>query len=314
MSLKQRLPYFDQTTALLAAGLLLFLVLTSKAGTNSDALAIFNSVLSYGLPLVLVALGESFVISLGDIDLSPSGLICLSGMGLVTLNAIDCPAPLAFLVLFVFALGIGALQGYLIAYRAVSPLVLTLGTTFLLMGVAMLLAVILQEKGIPCTLPRSYLPRPLSWHMPWLFIIAVPACWWRFHTLKGLQHLAVGMKRSSARLAPLPVCRLRLAGFIAASLCSVLGACMLISYQNGGCGSSDGQFYELYGIAAAVIGGTSIVGGVLSPLNVVLASLLISAIRFYLLARFPGEWHGLVFGVLLIAIAVVPSPRARAIT
>lgn len=313
--------------------------------TASDSLPHILGAISKALPLIPLVLGAAWVISGGDIDLSPAGMFGASGMIVLWLCSIGVASYLAFLAAFLLAFAVGALHGYLVAFHKVSALVLTLGTSFVLLGIATILAVSLHSRAekwrfeqisnlsigklpnstkiapqkpgikdspITLTLPRKLQPSVLRNSFPWAISLLGIAMYIRHRTRYGLKHLAVGFDRTAAMLAGLSVERIRFAALCASSLLSFLSATLyMVAYQDGGWNATSGIGMEMTAIAAAVIGGTKITGGVFQPVNAALGIILWGALTRFCLAVpwVAPEQQKLGFGILLVIVAAIDRKR-----
>ncbi len=308
----------DYRSGWLLVGCLCCLVCDLAVAPQPNIIGISWSVVRLSLPLMAVALGSAIVIAVGDIDLSPAGLISLLGVVLLVCASSGIPAWAAMVIVILIAVTVGLAHGLAVSKLGVPPLVLTLGSSFCLLGVATIVMVALQRSAsrgasstVTLVLPGSYVH---SWFsMGWVWVLA-PLTFisvWRHASHDGLRHLAVGSDRQAASLAAIPVPAIRMRAFIYSSALVSLGTLLLLHYQGGGWTARAGLGYELKGIAAAVIGGARISGGSLKPINVAFASLLLVAIESTTITAswITAEMQGAIIGALVVIAAVIDRTR-----
>ena len=228
--------------------------LTEKNITNVLRQVSYNGV---------IAVGMTFVIITGNIDLSVGGVV-----GLAAIVACDFahPGEYPLIVPILVALGIGALVGLVngigIAYGHVPAFIMTLGTNTILRGVIML-----YNNGKPVldlseqyqAIGSGYLGRiPI----PVIILIAVLLLGWFIlnKTRFGRHVLAVGGNEQAARVSGINTQLVKITVYIMSGLFSAIAGMIISARVNAG-SPTLGTGYENDAIAAAVIGGTSMMGG-----------------------------------------------------
>jgi simple sugar transport system permease protein len=258
--------------------------------------------------LGIAALGMTFVILSGGIDLSVGGMVGLVSMVLAHLIEKYSVHPLASIPL-VLALGagFGAAMGGIIQYYGLPPFLVTLAGMFLARG----LAYILKLESIPInhfldplvsTLrvplgPRLEIPATALIFVAVFVVALLIAHFTRF----GRHVYAIGGNESSALLMGLPVAQTKVAVYASSGFCSALAGVVYTFYTFSG-NPNAGSGLELDAIAAVVIGGTLLSGGV-GYLAGTLAGVLIfgiiqTAIIFQ--GRLSSWWTRIVIGLLLL--------------
>src|SRR5438093_4522348 len=254
------------------------------------------------------------VILTGGIDLSVGSLLglCAILFGKLWRDA-GAPIPVAA----VCTLGLGALAGgfnaLLIAGLRLPPLIVTLGTYSLFRGIAEAIS-----SGVDTftDFPAAFLhlgqERTLG--LPaqvWLFFVVAAGIWLLVHrTTFGRSFRAIGFAPEGARYAGIPVERRVAMVYVLAGLTAALAA-IIYTARLGQAKADAGTGYELFAITAAVLGGTSIFGGVGSVHGTLLGVAAIAVLSNGLVhARQPREVAGMLTGGLLIlalSSSVVPK-------
>lgn len=227
---------------------------------NSDN--VFN-VLRQASILGMVALGQTLVLLVAGIDLSVGAVI---GVTVVTLAEFSQGGTLALVpaiaTVLVISAAIGALNGLLVTVRNVPPFITTLGMAVLVDG-----ARLAYTRGVPSgNIPSSIRPLGLSGFsvIPYAFLLwlALSVLLWLVlnRTTYGRRIYATGTNREAARLAGVSVDRVVWSAYVICSVFAGLGGLVLSAYV-GYVDRYLGVGFDLDSIAAAVVGGTSFVGG-----------------------------------------------------
>lgn len=242
--------------------LILLIVLMSIFAPNFNRVDnLLNIARSISVNAILAA-GLTFVILTGGIDLSVGSIVAVSGVVAVIAAIAGVPAPVAVVIGMAVGGACGLVNGVLIAYLALAPFIVTLGTMTFLRGLAYTIT-----NGQPIVssdlnfkdLGNGYLlgiPVPVI-AMGAVFLVA----WFVLERTRYGRHVyAVGGNAQAARLAGVQVNRIILSVYVVAGICAglagVIFAARVISAQ-----PTAGTGYELDAIAAVVLGGTSLVGG-----------------------------------------------------
>jgi len=152
--------------------------------------------------------------------------------------------------------------------------------------------------------------------VPWVIpiVLAVLAAWTVLlqRTRYGRYVYAIGGNPEASRRAGINLSLIRTTGFMLCSFTAGIGMILYASYLNGMSNNVQGGQYVLYAVAAAVIGGTSLMGGRGKPLHGVLGGLVIGAIYngMYLLGL-SFEWQYIVTGLVLLAAIIIDAVSRR---
>lgn len=292
---------------------------------------IYTTFLSTLPPLILLAVGLTFIIGAGEIDLSFPAVIGFSGFVFAVLfkeyrlGWIAVAAGLAAGVL------VGLINGVLIAKIGLPSFIATLGTQFLWFGMATVLSggkSYALRGADESTVWQAIVGRPLDgvdgppwlWQLPmqalWTAVIVV-ALWFLLNRHRFGEHtLFIGDSNDVSRVVGIHVDREKIKIFTLMGLLAGTAAIML-TLENKNYFGNQGQGYLLTAIASVLIGGTSIFGGRATIIGTVFGCLIIGMIEAGLVASgLTGAWvrtiQGLVFLVAIILYLIMEEPQRRA--
>lgn len=264
--------------------------------------------------IAIVAIGSSFVIFAGGIDLSPGSMIALLTM-VFALTVKLGGQPLAVGVLVVLALGVllGAVNGVLTAYLRIPSFITTLAALSAFRGVAFMF-----NKGSPIfslspELERLFYGKLLHVPLPLYYVVLLYAAafWFLRNTAPGRAIYAVGGSPAASRLSGIDVRRTQLLAFVVAGLTAGIGAVLMAARLNSG-SPNYGVGMELSAIAAAVIGGASLAGGRGNIVNTVLGALTIVIVQNGLnLNAVPTSAQNVVVGAIVVLAVGIDMWRAE---
>jgi len=253
------------------------------------------------LPLVLVALGQFFVILVNGVDLSLGPVMSVAG-AIAALGFSTSPYGAVLLALAASAAG-GLANGILVVTFRLPPILATLATMSIFQGIAL---VILPSPGgdVPGDLTSFFTsggpalaPVPLI-----LLVIALLVTTWVMTTTFGLWLRAIGGDEPAARSSGLPVAAVKVGAYVLAAVLAGLGGLYLaIATANGS--PTIGDSFILLSIAAVVLGGVSIVGGRGAPLGVIMGALILTIIgRLLYFANLSSFYQSLINGLILVGV------------
>ncbi|SAK83002.1 inner membrane ABC transporter permease YjfF [Caballeronia temeraria] len=303
----------------LAATVTLFIaisVLGSVMYTGFFSLQVFLNLLIDNAFLIVVAVGETFVILSGGIDLSVGSVIALTTMVSAALVEKAGWHPLIVIPL-VLAMGtaFGTLMGWLIARFRLQPFIVTLAGMFLARGLCYLISIdsisitdpwyaAVSQIRIPVTSGAS-----LSLGAVIALVVLAGAVFVAHYTPFGRTIYAVGGNPHSALLMGLPVNAATIGAYALSGFCSALGGVLFTFYMLSGYGLH-AMGLELDAIASVVIGGTLLTGGVGYVIGTLFGVLLLGIIQT--LISFDGSlsswWTKIAVGALLLVFCL--SQRA----
>jgi rhamnose transport system permease protein len=273
-------------------------------------LAVFND---YSI-LIILALGQMVVILTRSIDLSMASNLAFTGMAVAMTNAAFPGVPVALLVVMALLIGaaLGALNGALVWKLGIPAIVVTLGTltiyrgaTFVLSGGAWVNADAMTP-GFVALQRASLLGLPvLSW-----FAVAAIALFWltMTRTALGRSFYAAGVNPTASVYAGIDVGRTKFLAFIVSG--AVAGLCGYLWVSRYVIASTEvANGYELQIIAACVIGGVSIAGGIGTVAGAVLGALFLGVIGSALPVVGVSPFWQLAISGAAILVAVVLNAR-----
>ena len=272
------------------------------------------------IPLILIgAMGQMLVLVARHVDRSIGSSQALAAIivGMMFKFLPGVPWPVGFVVAIGIGAGLGFINGALITLFRLPAIIVTLGTLNLYRGLTFIIS---DAKQID----RQYVPSALKAMstgagVPWIIVIALGvallAYWFANHTRVGRQVFALGSNPTAAPLRGIRVNAVTLMVFSISGALAGLSGIMYASRWGFVNPSNTGAGFEFQVIAAVVIGGVSINGGVGSVLGVILGVLLLGCVSAALpLLGIPGTAQSAIYGaVIIIALLIDRSVRQRGI-
>jgi len=315
-SLKRIFERFPFLPALII--LVVLLALNGIFEPNSLSYRALTGLVSTYLALMLLSVAQTYVVYAADIDLSIGAILSLVNVSVIVLMQYLGSSPLAIVAAcaagILVGLTCGIVNGIVVAGLRLQPIVATFATSILFTGMALY---VLPVAGMPAPTVywRTYGGR--FFDIPFVLYVVVAVgiilsliAYSRLVT----QLLSVGDGQQAAFQTGLPVTMIRIRGY---ALCGVFAALAALCVT-GDTASGDplvGGKMTLYSVAAVVLGGTALSGGVGSVIGSVLGALtigLINSLVFFV--GTPSEWQNLVQGLailLALMVGVFVSRRAR---
>jgi len=263
----------------------------------------------------IVAIGMTFVILTGGIDLSVGSLAGLTGV-LLGLVLRHFPIPIAVALAVLSGAGIGLFSGLLIAYFDLAAFVVTLGVMAIGRSLAYIFSGQTSISDIPAGLNDLVYTTVLGVQTNVLTLLALYALAWLYLTFTkgGRTIYAVGSNREAARTAGLSVLFYSVLPYVVSGALSAVAA-TLMSAQILSIDPLAGTGLELDAIAAVVIGGASLYGGRGTIIGTLIGVFIMVMIRNGLnLLGVSPFWQGSAIGGIIIAAVLAErllSPRAR---
>jgi galactofuranose transport system permease protein len=276
------------------------------------------SVLADDAKYALVALGMCFVIMTGGIDLSVGSVAALGGVVAVQASGAGLVPALAAAV--AVGAAVGLLNGVLVARYRLAPFLVTLATLLIARGLALYLAdsrsaVADADSGFTAFGGWQFLGIPVSfWLVAALFAVGAAAL---HGTDFGRNVLATGGNEDAARLMGLPVDRTKVAVYVlSGALAGTAGA--FLGAQTGSVDAAAGQGWELTAIAAVVVGGTLLTGGIGSVLGTLVGVLLLQLIFNLIIfensrggVQISAYWESVIRGAFLLVVVLLQVRLTR---
>lgn len=285
----------------------------------------------------IVAVGMTFVITAGGIDLSVGSLVALvGGLGLMAMNSLvehDATAASARVagmgVMVVGAGLLGLVNGLVITRCRLAPFIATLATMAIFRSGIVSLAqggqIRTGVEGFAAVaagglrLPTTFADAPVVLHTPILVFVGIALAGWLVlnKTTLGVGVRALGDNPAAARYAGVRTDAVAIAAYAIAGLCCGVSAMLNASRMSSVSSATAGLYYELDAIAAVVIGGTSLRGGQGRILGTVVGVLLLQVVgnilnRLDVNPNLQGMVKGfIILGAVLIQRVVAPSSDRR---
>lgn len=274
-----------------------------------------TNVLRQGSVYAIMAVGMSFAIMIGGIDLSQGSVLAVVSV-VVALVMKGNPGSMILAILVGLLIGsvIGLLNGYLIGYLDVPPFIATLGTQYGMRGLALIItnAAPVDANYAPFRVLGTgyFLGIPLPVYM--FLIIAIIGQFMLSKTTTGRSILAVGSNAEASRLSGINVRKIKVIAHMLSGLAVALAAIMYVS-RLGAAQPTAGIGYESEAVCATVIGGTSIVGGEGSIIGSAIGAIIVQILRNgMVLLSVSTYWQQLIIGVVLIVAVVFDVARKKA--
>jgi ribose transport system permease protein len=263
--------------------------------------------------VAIVALGVFFVILTSGIDLSVGSTIGLSGFMCGLAMAAGVPPALAVAIGLCTGALVGAVNGAIVSFVGVTPFIVTLG----MLGVARGVVLVIKKGDSVRDIPRSFIEVGngslfgLSSPVIVLLVLAVAAHVLLRHTPFGRRVYAIGGNEEATALSGINTRKVKFYTYvICGALASVTGMLYVARFQTAQADAGRGM--ELDAIAAAVIGGTSLMGGEGSVVGVLIGAMIMGVIRNGLvLMQVSSYWQELIIGSIIVLAAILDIVRSR---
>lgn len=274
----------------------------------------------------IIALGVTQVIITAGIDLSSGPLVAATAMIAMSFAqvaevngfpnpkaifgpwAMDLPVIVPVVVGLSFGAFIGAVNGTFIAFFRIPPFIATLGMFLVCRGIALW-----WSGGNPISFPTEGYAWIGSGMMPvvWFVLLAIIFQLIMSFTVYGKHTYAIGSNEEAARMSGINVKRHKVLVYMIASMLAAFAG-IVLSSKAVTAQAGMGEFYELFAIAMAVIGGISLTGGRGSIIGTVLGAMVIGVIRSgFTYIKLDGSYQLMAMGAIIIAAVVLDQYRQR---
>lgn len=281
--------------------LILIIVIMGCLNPNTLSLNYIANKIDSSFTLVLVAIGQTFVLLTGGFDLSVGGVICITNC-LTAAYMKDSPGNMVMWVVICLVLGlaIGCFNGYIVEKTKLQPFIVTLATQSVCMGTALL---ILKVDGgnVPFTYVAALMSRFGPIPLTLILIIVMLLIWVYFkHTKTCMNIYAIGSNKNSANLNGIPVLKTTVIAYAISGGFAALSGIFRTAAVSSGSPTAGGDFV-MTSISAAVIGGTALTGGAGGIVGTIVGAFALRYITDLLVfMKVSSYWSSLVQGVLLI--------------
>ena len=277
----------------------------------------------------LLAVGMTFVVLTGGIDLSVGSIAGLSGIAAgylltqgIAFGGVAHYPPVAIVVLLSICvcLVVGGLNGWLVTRAGVAPFIATLGTLYIARGTALLISNGKTFPDLGDTAGRggtgfSAFGQRFVLHIPtpvWMMMAVFAIAWiLAAKTPFGRHVYAIGGNERAARLAGIRVGQVTLLTYLFSSACAGLVG-LIIASQLEAAHPATGESFELNAIAAVVLGGTSLMGGRGSITGSLIGAFVIGVLADGMVMLGISEfWQMVIKGVVIVLAVAVDQLQAR---
>jgi ribose transport system permease protein len=297
-----------QTFWVFLAAVIACVALSLATDTFATERNLFNVTRNFAF-IAIIALGMTAVIIVGGIDLSVGSVVVLSAMVTGMTMAAGWPIYVAIPLALAASLGVGLFNGFMVAYLKVPPFVVTLGV----LSVARSLAMVLSDNKMVYEFGPDHatllalgggstlgIPHPV-----YILVVLALGTGYAFRWTRWGRHVfAIGGNEQAATMTGIPVKSVKISVYMFASFTAGITGVLEVGWL-GGVTTNLGQSMELSVIAAAVIGGANLAGGIGTAFGAVVGAALIEVIRNSLiLLGISTFWQGTFVGSFII-IAVL---------
>ncbi len=255
----------------------------------------------------IFSLGLGMVIITGGIELSVGSIMALLGVLLsMMLTEWHWPATVAVIACIALGMALGVAHGTLITRMKLQPFIVTLCGLLFYRGIARFITND-ETKGF-----GSSVFERLRWlasgnlfgiPMPFVLLMIIAAVMWVFlhRSVYGRYLLATGRNEEAARFAGINTKRVITLAYVLSGLLTAVSGVIIAFYTNSVSPANHGNFYELYGIAAAVLGGCSLRGGEGSVIGILIGTALLQVLQNLVnLLGIPSSLNFAVMGAVIL--------------
>ena len=314
-ALKHKKIKFDFPWITAAIALVVLVVALSIASPMFLSTSNLMSILRQAAVYVIMGLGMSFVMMTGGVDLSQGSLLALIGVISAYIVQNVGSIPLAILASVVVGAVIGSINGTIVSCLSIPPFIATLASMYLCRGLTLVITqaspIVLTNDAFKWIGTGSLLGLPVP-----VYIFLIAAAVGQFilsYTATGRFILAVGSNQEAARLSGIKTRWNKCKAYILSGIMVSIAGIVYVS-RLGAAQATAGQSYEMEAIAAAVLGGTSVMGGEGTVFGTVLGAIVVAIVRnAMVLLEISTYYQQVVTGaVILIAVIIDTQRKARA--
>lgn len=265
------------------------------------------NIVNSSLFLLLIAIGEMFVILTRGIDVSTGAMAGLAAVILgVSLNA-GVPLPVAIVLTLLTGLAAGTVNAVGVTAFRVPPIIMTLGSLGVYRGLMLLITGGSWIETIPHSIKSVAAFKVVGVPaLVWISLAIAAAVAFALKNMKQARYLyAVGDNEEGAFLLGIPVKATIFSAYCLSGLFAGAAAVVFVA-QIGFVPMQTGSGQELKAIAAVVLGGVSLSGGTGSSMSAVVGALFLTAVdSMMIFLKVPGFWNNAVGGAILLAVVVI---------
>ncbi|AMY02410.1 ABC transporter permease [Mesorhizobium ciceri] len=288
--------------------ILLSVTTTSFASANNLA-----NLLRQGSMIAIMAVGQTFVIITGGIDLSVGAVVGFATVVVAMMINAGFPIWLAILVTLLVGVAIGMFHGFGIVKMGLPPFIITLATLTSLRGIGLLMtngnSININSDTFTAFSRNSFIGIPNLFWM--VILVGIPAYIFLHHSRWGRYLFSVGSNAEASRLSGVNVQRTIYMAYTLSGLCAAFVG-VLLAARIGIGNPTQAEGWELQAIASSVIGGTSLFGAVGSVHGPLLGAFILATINNGAnLLNVNSFWQRIITGALIIIIVYFDGLRRR---
>ena len=297
--------------------LLLIILITAIGIINPVFLQVdsLQNILNSSLILIIVGIGEMFVILTRGIDVSVGSIMGLSAVILGTALNAGISLPVSIILAILTGLVAGAINGIGVTLLRVPPIIMTLGTLGAYRG---LMQIITGGSWIE-TIPQS-IKLMTNWNFlginvfAWVAILLAIGLTLLMRRVKQARNFyAVGDNELGAYILGAPIKTTRFLAYSFAGMFAGVASIIFVA-QIGFVPMATGDGSEMRAIASGVLGGVNLAGGVGTPLSVVVGGIfltVIDSVMVYL--KVPAQWNNAIAGAMLLVVVLIDFQFRRSL-
>lgn len=280
--------------------LLAFMILNGFIKKNFWSVDFFNGFFASNCALICVAIGMCAVISVGAIDISLGTMVGLINVIFIQLLLAGFSVSAVIILCILASLAIGAFNGFLVAILRVAPMLATFATSAVLSGLALWIMP-MPGGSVPSYLNKAF--NSVVWGIPVsliLILVVILLSKILTSTRFGLWQLATGKDEMKSFMSGISTHWVKFIAYVFAALCAGIGGIAMTVYIGGG-DSRIGLMFSMNSIAACVIGGIDLAGGVGDVWGPIFGAMFLSMVTTVIFAaNFPSLQQSFFQGLILV--------------
>jgi ribose transport system permease protein len=297
---KRRLPDEAGIFAVLIVVIAVLSILSPTFRTFDNALVLLVN----GTVIAFLALGQTFVLLTGGIDLSTGANVAMTGVIAALFMQSGLPWPLAALLAVAVGTLLGILNGVLVHYLRIPAFIATFSTQGVALAIPLIItganSVAVRDAGFSWVGQGRIAGIPVPVLL--LIVAAVIAALFLRMTRPGVHIYALGGNKAAARLSGVNVARTTILVYAISGFCGGMGGLIATSRLMVGFPSTGTGNELFYSIAAAVVGGISLFGGTGTVLGAMIGAVLIAVVSNGMnVLNVQSYWQSLVIGLIILA-------------
>jgi simple sugar transport system permease protein len=302
----------QREAGIVLAGVIILIIFSITSGGQFLTGNSWATIAGSSAELGIVTVGVAMLMVGGDFDLSVGANFAFSALAMALMIEHGLPVIAGLVVAAAIGAGIGLLNAFATIYFDIPSFVATLGTWLLWSGITLVVAggatVTVFTNSPVLRVIGGPLAGQFTWEVVWWLVIAVVIGIVLHRTVLGNWIFAIGGRRQAAYEAGVRVWRSRTLNFMICGLLAALAGAVTLGHLNS-MAESYGTYYQLYAIAAAVVGGCALYGGRGSIFGAVVGSVILSMLDTGLiLSGVSTYWYQAVVGIIVV-LAVAMHTR-----